>query len=93
MDLVSGGRGPGREVSQVTPRFLLGALGWGAGDRRWTGYVDQGDCGTSECMFHRQLYTRTRERDVFGFLVCEGGGNYEFACFLAWSLSWCWQKH
>lgn len=68
MDLASGGRGPGREVSQVTPRFLLGALGWGAGDRRWTGHVYRGTVGPPSVCFIGS-YTLDLGREMcLGFL-------------------------
>lgn len=34
----------------------------------------KGDGGACKCMPHRQLYTQTKERDVFGFhKLCDGG--------------------
>ena len=80
-------------MSQVTPRFLLGALGW------WLGIEDgptvwiRGTVGPPR--FTGSYTSKLGERDVFGFLVCVKVVeiNYEFACSLAWCLSWCWQKH
>lgn len=69
MDLVSGGRVWGERVSQVTPRFLLGALGWGAGDRRWTGHVYRGTVGPPSVWSIGSYTLDPREREMcLGFL-------------------------